>query len=238
MQRYFGSLDNNNIILNQDDIFHISRVIRNKVGDLIEVVIEEIVYIGKITSFTPFTCMVLEKTNKNNELDANIVLCCALLKGEKMDFVIQKATELGVNEIILVQTERCIAKIKSSDKDNKIKRFNKIAKEASEQSKRNKIPLIYQIIPFNDITRLHADIKLIAYESAISETSSFINEIKNIKKNQKCIVLIGPEGGFSSKEVDYATGVGFHIVSLGKRILRAETASLYSLSVIANILEQ
>lgn len=238
MQRYFGKIIGNQVLLSDDDIHHLTRVMRAKVGEKIEVVNDGATYLAEIRSFKPLEIDVVRKLRENNELPNNIVLIASLLKGDKMDIVLQKATELGVSEIVLMETERTIVKIKRDDKEVKLERFNRILKEAAEQSKRNKIPHLFQIINFERLNEIEADIKLIAYEEEAGPTNSFNRAIENIKPYDRVAIVIGPEGGFSDFEIDLATRYGYKKISLGKRILRAETASIYALSVIGNYLEK
>ena len=238
MQRYFGRILDRQVILEEDDIFHLTRVMRCKVGDNIEVVSDGLLYLAEITSFRPLQITLVRKLRENNELPNHVILIASLLKGEKMDFVLQKATELGVSEIFLLQSERSVVKFKREEKDVKFQRFNKILKEAAEQSKRTKIPTLYRLRDISHLKDIDADIKLIAYEEMEGPTTGFLKIVENIKPKQKIAIVIGPEGGFSNKEVYAATECGYRKVSLGRRILRAETASLYALSVIANQLEK
>ena len=162
-------------------------------------------------------------------------MVAALVKGEKMDLVLQKATELGVSEIVLLETERTIAKIKD---ESKLGRFRKILKEAAEQSKRTRIPTLNKVLTINKLNEIKADVKLIAYKGEQGSSKSFNDELKALKPGKSVAIMIGPEGGFSEKEVQEANKLGFTSVGLGKRILRAETASFYALSVISNFVER
>jgi len=238
MQRYFARTLGERVILSDDDVFHLTRVMRARPGENIEVVSDGMVYHAIIDRIRPLEISIVRKVNENNELKNDVILICALLKGEKMDLVLQKATELGVSEIILLKTERTVVKFNSSDKEVKFQRFNKILKEAAEQSKRSKIPALYRLIDIDQIRTIDADVRIIAYEGESGTTDSFDKVLKTIKPKQKVAIIIGPEGGFSTKEVDVATHYGYKKVSLGKRILRAETASFYALSVISNYLER
>lgn len=238
MQRYFGRIVERQAILQDDDVFHLTRVMRAKVGEQIEVVNDGVVYLCQISRFRPLTIDVMRRLRENNELPNKVTLVAALLKGEKMDLVLQKATELGVDEVVLLETSRTVVKFKKDDRDVKLERFNRILKEAAEQSKRNQIPHLYRVIDFNGLHDIEADVKMVAYEEEAGPTASFNKVVESIKPEQSVAVLIGPEGGFSDHEILLATKQGFKKVSLGKRILRAETAAFYALSVIANFLEK
>lgn len=237
MQRYFGRILGKQVLLSDEDMHHLTHVMRIRVGDHIEVVADGLLYLAEITHFRPLEIVVIRKLRENNELPNKVVLIASLIKGDKMDFVLQKATELGVSEIILLETSRTIVKFKRDDKDVRINRFRKILKEASEQSKRTAIPRLDNVFSFRNLADVEADIKMIAYEGEEGPTNSLNNIVNKIKPGQTIAVLIGPEGGFSDDEVEYAERLKFKRVSLGKRILRAETASIYALSVIANKLE-
>ena len=238
MQRYFGKIIGRQVLLEDDDVFHLTRVMRAKVGDKIEVVNEGVVYLAQINCFKPLEIDVVRRLKENNELPNNVILIASLLKGDKMDLVLQKATELGVSEIVLLETERTVVKFKKDDREVKIERFNKILKEAAEQSRRSVIPHLFRIIDFDRLHDIEADVKMIAYEEESGPTNSFNKVVDSIKPGQKVAVLIGPEGGFAEHEVEIAMHNGYKKVSLGKRILRAETATFYALSVIANRLEK
>lgn len=239
MQRYFGQIITDQVLLGDDDIFHLTKVMRARVGDEIEVVSNEKVFLCKVSQLKPHIEIdVVKQIKENHELKNHVILIAALIKGEKMDFVLQKATELGVGEIVLLQTERTIVKIKPAEKDLKLERYRRILKEAAEQCKRTKIPMLYRVIDIKQLGDVDAQVKMIAYEEESGATESFNSIIRSIKDKQKVAIVVGPEGGFSEHEVDMAVAAGYKRVSLGKRILRAETASFYALSVISNHLER
>ena len=237
-QRYFGQIIDDSAILSEDDIYHCTRVMRMRVGEELEVVCDNQAFVGVVKSLKPFRVDIIGKLKEKRELSSDIILVAALLKGDKMEYVLQKATELGVNEIVLAETKRSIIRLKDAKKEAKVNRYQRILKEAAEQSKRLRIPNLYRIIPFEDIDVINADVKMIAYEEVAGDTKSFNDQIKSLEKGKRLIIVIGPEGGFTEDEVRYAKIKGFTPVSLGRRILRAETASVYALSVIANYLER
>ncbi len=232
MQRYFASYNGANFEFSKDDIFHISTVMRMKIGDEIEVVSEDKLYLVKIISFNPFNVEIVKNIDETHELDGNIRLFICLLKGDKTEFVIQKAIELGVKEIVLVESSRCVVHIDKNKKESKLIRFNKVCKEALEQSKRTKNVQISDIISFKDINKYEADISLIPYENSESTLLSLNNDLKDIK-GKTVNVIVGPEGGFSKEEVEFAMNCGFKNITLGKRILRAETANIFIVSLLS-----
>lgn len=238
MQRYFGRIVSKSVILDEGDQYHLVKVMRVRENDQIEVVCEGKLFLCQVNSIKPLKISTVCQIKENNELKNDVVLIASLLKGEKLDLVLQKATELGVEEIVLLQSERSIAKIHNLDRSFKLERFNRIVKEAAEQSKRTRLPLLYRVIKFDQLPEIEADVKLMAYEGRQGNTSSFLSAVKAVKPGQRIAVLIGPEGGFSIDEVNEAVEYGYQTVSLGRRILRAETASFYALSVLAAHLER
>ncbi|HBF68255.1 MAG TPA: 16S rRNA (uracil(1498)-N(3))-methyltransferase [Firmicutes bacterium] len=233
MQRYFGSVLGKSVLLKDDDVHHLLKVMRAKIGDNIEVVSDGVAFMAQVKNLRPLQIEIISKIEEKRELPIDIILIASLLKGDKIDFVVQKACELGVSEIVLLNTSRVIVRKDDYCSEKKFIRYNKILKEASEQCHRNKIPLLYRAIDIKDIQTIKADVKLIAYEDNAGSTKSFLSEVRKIEKGQKVAILIGPEGGFSSQEVALCKDNGYSTVSLGRRILRAETASIYALSVIS-----
>ena len=237
MQRYFGRIMGKQVLLEDDDIYHLTRVMRCRVGDNIEVVSDGQVYLAVVNHFRPLEILLVRKLREDNELPNRVILIASLIKGDKMDIVLQKATELGVSEIVLLESERTVVKFKRDDKEVKLRRFRRILKEAAEQSKRTQIPRLDNIITIRNLRDIEASVKMVAYEGEAGSTASFNKHLANIKPKQSIAILIGPEGGFSEDEIEYAKYYKFKPVSLGKRILRAETAAIYALSVISNTLE-
>jgi 16S rRNA (uracil1498-N3)-methyltransferase len=190
---------------------------------------------------------VLEKFTCHTESPVNITLMQGLLKGQKMDMVIQKTTELGVKEIIPVITERSQAK-----ETRKVSRWRKIAEEASRQSGRTFIPTIHEPVEFNQFfgkaggsgeteKRGHEEmIGLIFWEEGGLSLKEAVHKITSSPihpaSDPPIHLLIGPEGGFTKKEVTFAEGKGFIVTSLGKRILRAETAAISAIALVQFLL--
>lgn len=238
MQRYFAKQENNKIILNDGDIHHILHVMRMKENDEIEVVIDSHLYDVIIVKTNPLELKINYEIPNDSEINQDVTLFYVLAKGEKNDLVTQKATELGVKRIVLLTSERCIIKWEDKETNKKIGRLNKIAKEASEQSHRLMIPEILGVYQLNDIpTELLAETNLFAYEKEAGNTTTMYEALNSSKGSVS--VLVGPEGGFSEKEAEFVIKkYHFVPVSLGKRILRSETAAIYALSVISYTLEK
>lgn len=152
------------------------------------------------------------------------ILLMALIKKDKWDYCLMKASELGVTDIYPLYTSRCV--IKPKDQENKLKRYQKIVENAAAQCKRNDIPLVHDVITLKTIPEFSSMTKILPYEK---EDSCYIGEVD---LSNDCVFAIGPEGGFTEDEVNQFVQKGFQCVTLGKRILRAETAAFYTLVAI------
>lgn len=229
MQRYFSnSKENDKLFLINDDIYHITRVMRMKDNDKIEVIYNNDLYIcNVILNELPWVGIVSKEEGKIE--DKEIILAIPLLKEQKMDLVLQKATELGVTKIIPVTMERSIVKLDDSKEVKKIDRWSKICKEASEQSKRNSIPVISKIMTLKELVK-EEGIKIVC--STIEKENNLKKFLTEHKNYDKIIIVVGPEGGISSKEEEYLVSEGFTRVSLGKRIMRVETVPIFILSAL------
>lgn len=238
MQRYFANKNNSQIIFSESDVHHITHVMRMRAGEEIEVVVDQHLYSCLIDSINPLSVSINYEIPTDCEIPNDVTLFYTLAKGEKIDLVVQKATELGVKRIVLLSSERCVVKWEDKDVKKKIERFNKIVKEASEQSHRIIVPKILGVYSLSNIpSELLAKTNLFAYEKEAGKTDNLFNLLLNNKESVS--VLVGPEGGFSEKEADMMINkYHFHPVSLGKRILRSETAAIYALSVISFLLEK
>jgi 16S rRNA (uracil1498-N3)-methyltransferase len=230
------------ITISGEDVRHIATVLRMRTGD------ELLLCDGKGTEYQATISQVTRseitaevKAQVKREISLpRITLGQALPKSDKMDWIVQKTTELGVATIVPLVTERTIVKIK--DEGKRITRWQKIAREAAMQSNRPDIPAIARVVSFTDFLRTepalecpdrgHSELPtllLLPWE----EGTVLIKEIlRSIPGITNIVVLIGPEGGFSSAEAEQARGMGFHLVSLGPNILRTETAAIAVLSMV------
>lgn len=232
MQRYFtnNKLDNS-FILSSDDTYHITKVMRMINGDKIEVVYEQELYICEIVELEPVVkSRIIEKTDELNELSYSVTIVQSLVKEQKMDYILQKTTELGVNEIIPYQASRSIVKLDSKE-TKKVERWQKIVKEAAEQSKRVMVPVISNPITLSNLVKLSDyDIKFLC---TVNESSQNLKKVlSNLTGNVRMLFVIGPEGGFKEEEERKFLENGFVSVSLGSSVLRTETASTFIMSVI------
>ena len=234
MQRYFKDTNLDLFELSVDDSYHITKVMRNKIGDKIEVVIDKKLYICEIVELKDLVKVQrIEEVICDSELPCFVAIAQSLVKEQKMDLILQKSCELGVSEIIPINATRSIVKLDKKE-TKKIDRWNKILKEASEQSKRVVIPKVNEIMDIKDLTNLDYDIKILC---TVNELSMSLKKVldKDLT-NLKILFVIGPEGGFIDNEEKIFIDNGFISTSFGKRVLRTETASLYALSIINYIL--
>jgi len=229
MQRYFAKeKKENEFILYEQDCHHIKNVMRFKIDDTIEVVYENIVHICNIVSLEPLKLSIIKTINENNELPLNLTVAISLVNEQKFDLIIQKLTELGVSKIIPIETTRSIIKLDKKRMTKKITRWQTICKEASEQSKRTKVPEITSIIPLKNLKRETSNLKILCSLNELSQPlDTYLKEsISSI------LFVIGPEGGFTDEEETYLIQNNFKSVSLGKRVMRVETAAIYVASII------
>jgi len=242
MPKFFikhNQINDNTVQILGDDVNHISNVLRMKNEEIIQICDIETSknYNAKIKeqSKETITCQIIEQIKSKAESEVYVHVFQGLPKADKMELIIQKATELGVKELTPIQMERCIVKLNEKDSKKKIERWQKIAEVAAKQSGRDIIPKINNIETSKTISTLFEqyDIVIIAYENEKNITIK--QELQHLKckiKNPKIAILIGPEGGIDSKEVELFSQNGAKIVTLGNRILRTETVALNVLSVI------
>lgn len=232
MQRYFvEKKSDNKFILSSDDSYHILRVMRMKIDDRIEVLCNQKLYICMIDRLEPVVEVnIIEEIDQTNELNIEVTIVQSLVKEQKMDYILQKTTELGVMEIIPYMASRSIVKIDKKE-DKKLERWQRIVKEAAEQSKRNIIPVVREIVSLDELSKLdNYDVKILC---SVNENTQNIKKIlSNLTGSVKILFVIGPEGGFTKEEEEIMISNGFISVSLGTSVLRTETASTFIMSVI------
>lgn len=237
------------VIIKGDDVNHIKNVIRLKIGDEISVSNGEDgrdyrCGIEKITD-TQVVCKLRFIKEDGVELPAKVYLFQGLPKGDKMELIIQKTVELGVYEIIPVAMKRCVVKLDEKKAKSKIARWQGIAEAAAKQSKRAVIPQVKDVMSFRQALEYakDMDVKIVPYEmenllngaSGMEGTRKIIN---NLSQGQRIAVFIGPEGGFEEDEIDAAIALGMQPITLGKRILRTETAGMTVMAWVVYQLEE
>jgi 16S rRNA (uracil1498-N3)-methyltransferase len=216
------------------DVKHIKDVLRLRIKDNLEIASEGRCYLCEIVLIESKRVVVkiLDVWEGENEPPIHINLFQGIAKGDKMDLIIQKCTEVGAKEIFPVFTNRTVVKIKDRDKENKkIDRWNLIAEEAAKQSKRDIIPVVRNAIDFEDMVEILKDEEhiIVPYEM---ESSKGIKEVLKGITGKRINVVIGPEGGFEEYEIDMLRAIGAQVVTLGPRILRTETAGIVTVAMI------
>jgi len=212
------------VIFSKEQAHHAGTVVRLD-GERIRLVHEGRAYFATgMQEGKSFSALVTEEDPNVNELHTEVTLCMALIRREKMEWVLQKATELGVSRIVPFESSRCVVHRKKEKTD----RWMSIVTEAARQCKRNRIPEIVPADDFANLGKYLSDVNLAGYENAwgtCGKTGQYLPA-------DSCTVVIGPEGGFSEEEVEQLRQFGYQPVTFGNRILRAETAAVYALSVI------
>lgn len=230
------------ITITGSDVNHIKNVIRLKPGNEIRVSNrEDKDYICEITDISneEVVAKIIDVDLAGTELKTKVYLFQGLPKGDKMETVIQKNVELGVYEIIPVAMKRSIVKLDAKKAEAKVKRWNGISESAAKQSKRMIIPNVTKVMTYKEAIEYakELDICLVPYENAkdMTHTREIIESIKN---ESKVGIFIGPEGGFEEDEIESAIALGMETITLGKRILRTETAGMAIMAVIAYMMEE
>lgn len=241
-------ISDKHVIITGEDVNHIKNVIRLKAGDEISVSngVDGREYrcgIVRITD-TEVLCELRFVKEDGVELPSKVYLFQGLPKGDKMEFIIQKMVELGVYEIIPVAMKRCVVKLDDKRAKSKISRWQGISEAAAKQSKRGVVPVIREVMSFQEALRYaeDMDVKLIPYEMEnMLEDSSGMEGTKRVidslGSGQNIAVFIGPEGGFEEGEIQAAVDAGMKPVTLGRRILRTETAGMTVMAWIMYRLE-
>ncbi len=225
---------NNKYVITGIDFNHIKNVLRMVVGDTFLVSDNGVSNLCEIESFENDTVIakIIEENYNDTSLPISIYLFQGLPKGDKMELIIQKTVELGVESIIPVEMNRCVVKLDDKKKKSKVSRWQAISESAAKQSKCNKIPEISDVITYKQALEKAKtlDLLLVPYESknGMEDTK---NALAQIKTGMSVGILIGPEGGFDEKEIDLAVENGGKVISLGKRILRTETAAITSVGM-------
>lgn len=241
MPRFFvqqNQIEDNYITISGEDAHHISRSLRMAAGEHITVSDmnkNEYDCILEVFADGYVKAKIVDKYVSSAELPIKIHLYQALPKGDKLDFIIQKAVECGAYDITPFESEYCVVKVKKDAEERKTERRNKIAYEAAKQCGRGIIPRVLPTVSFdaliNDVST--CDAVLFCYEGTGTDRfGKILKSIKAEKSLSDIAVIIGSEGGFSKKEATLASEHGFYLIGLGKRILRAETAAIFALSCL------
>ncbi|WP_294976777.1 RsmE family RNA methyltransferase [uncultured Leuconostoc sp.] len=244
MQRYFlkNLINSEHITLTRDqDVFnHFGKVLRARVGSQAEFVSADLkVVIGEVIAIdeTKITLTIKERLESNVELPIDVTIIVSPLKNDRSEWLVQKATELGVNRIIFAEMSRTVVDWKKQQA-KKIVRLQKIAQAAAEQSHRLLIPEV-KFSTWQNVLELPKQIGLVAWEESArtGEISTLVKSINEMPINTDVNLIFGPEGGLTSLEIEELMHYDYQPAGLGPRILRAETAPLYALSAISVLRE-
>jgi len=219
-------IKNDYIYIESSDVNHIKNVLRKNVGDILNVVSENVIYKSEISEITQnqVVCKILDKQEKKKS-NVELTIFQGLPKSDKMELIIQKCSELGVSKIIPINMKRCVVKLDDKDKLKKIDRWRKIAEVAAKQSLRNDILKVEKILSFSLLLEeiKNYDLVILAYEKEKSVTLKSV--LKDIDDSiSKIAVIIGPEGGIDEEEAEILINNNAKSITLGERILRTETA--------------
>ena len=240
-------IQENQIIILGQDVNHIKKVLRAKIGDELQICNSQNGenFLCEIDNLEEekIICQIKEKIQEQVESNIEVTIFQGLPKADKMEYIIQKSVELGVYDITPVEMKRCVVKLNEKDKSKKIERWQKISEVAAKQCGRDIIPQINNIINIKNICNLiqEYDMVLVAYEN--EEKNTLKEQLENIKKQNnskskvKIGIIIGPEGGLEEKDVETLKENGAKVLTLGRRILRTETVALNVLSIIMYELE-
>lgn len=218
-----------------EDYNHIKNVLRMHPGEKLAVrgtdeSADE--YVFEIVSFSDsrVNCRLVSVKESESELAVRVILFQGLPKADKMDFIVQKAVEMGVTEIVPVEMHRSIVKLAGDKRRKRVGRWQSIAEAAAKQSRRAMIPRVHDILSYKEALQYAAqaaDFVLVPYEAMADEAGTGTRSLlESMKAGQTAAVFVGPEGGFEESEIEAALEGGARTISLGKRILRTETAAL------------
>ena len=235
MYNFFAqNRDGDRFVIDGADFNHIKNVLRMNEGDEFLVSFEGQSHLCALSEILSdcVIAKIIEENFRETELPIKIYLFQGLPKGDKMELIIQKCAELGVFKIIPVEMKRCVVKLDDKKKKSKRERWQAISESAAKQSKRNIIPEICDVISFEDALKMgkELDILLVPYENKDGMNATK-DALSKIKSGDSVGIFIGAEGGFDGFEIEKAIEMGGISVSLGKRILRTETAAVTSLSM-------
>ena len=242
MQRYFINqviqLVGEMISVPKEQEHHMIKVMRMNVGECCEIVDEkEQLYIAKLTQVSPLELVIEEPKEQNVELPIDVTIFVGLSKGDKLETIVQKATELGVHTIVPVEMKRNMVKWTKDKSQKKIERLRKIAQEAAEQSHRLHVPKVLDLMTLKEsvILAKQSTEALVAFEEVAKEGEAvvFVQMLTSLQKGDSIAFYFGPEGGFDVQEIEYLNSQEIHSCALGPRILRAETAPMYALAAVS-----
>lgn len=240
MRRFFvtpEAVQGNTISFDGELAYHMGKVLRLTVGEQVTVCTGDgAAYVVKLQQFSKNSIggVILQRLENQQETAVQVVLYQGMPKGDKLELIIQKCTELGVSAVVPIETSRSVVRLDSSKAAKKIERWQKIAQEASQQSKRVQVPAIgpyLQWKPFLQRLQQEAGLTVIFWED--EQTQGLKQLLQQLPQQpQKINLVVGPEGGLSAEEVEQLRQAGAVSASLGKRILRTETAGMLGVGIV------
>lgn len=228
MQQYFAK--SRQLDLHDSDIYHIKKVMRMKKGDLIKVVYDNTIYTCELLDLRDSLHYKVINSEVKSKNSYTITVAFSLIKEQRLDYLLQKSTEVGADCFIPLNTKNSVVKIDNKKMENKLLRWEKILKEASEQSNRCDIPVIREVSNIKELVKEDFDFKFLC--SLNKNTKSIKKVLQNCPNCARILLVVGPEGGFDPLEEEFLMKNNFISVTLGRNVLRAETAPVVAISMI------
>ena len=241
MQRFIkeSQINNKLICIDEADSHHIKNVMRMREGEHViacSLSDDETSFVYLCTIYSLGKNVILEiqeELCENNELAFNVTIAHGLVKRDKQEEVVRRLVELGAYAYLPVIMQRSVIKIDQSKRQFKNDRFERIVKEASEQSERNRLMHLLDIVTVKELINSFNNYDLVLFASVASKNDLSLKEQMKVSNAKNILVIVGPEGGFSEKEIEMIEATKAKTMSFGKRVLRTETAPLYAMSVLA-----
>lgn len=241
MQQYYYDGDLANIIQGDKVLYnYLIRTLKSDVGQKIILFNGDAKAEYSIEKITKDSLDLYKLKNINfKRKKYSLNLAVGLLKKDKLEWLIQKACEIGIDNLYLLNLENNVVQFNENKARKKLKRYNEIIKSAVMQSKGNFITNVYYLANFKNMLEKRYDKILLAHEKIRNQKkTSLVKELKNVENNYNILICIGPEGGFSKKEIDFLKGKNVKLISLGDNILKSETAGIYALSITKAMMEE
>ena len=232
-----ANIKDDEVLIEGHDLIHLKNVLRLKPKDIIHVFDGSgMEYVSAIVSVNENNALARIQSSYKSETEPElrVTLFQGIPKGDKMDLIIQKTVELGVHKIVPMMTERTVVKLKEKDIAKKVNRWSRIAKESAKQCGRAYIPQLVHPIEFQHLPDMlkEYDASILLYENESKKCLKEVLKCYTINKIDDISIIVGPEGGFAHQEIETYRNLGYDTVGLGRRILRTETASISTLSII------
>lgn len=244
MQHFFVTTDQVKkpyIYIEGSDVNHMKNVLRMKPGEQLSVSDgDNCRYLCQVESYEGARAVlkIVETKAVDTELSSKLYLFQGLPKGDKMELIIQKAVELGAYEVIPVSMKRCVVKLDERKAQKKVNRWNEVARSAAKQAGRGRIPKVRDVMDFPKALNMAKDLDVVLIPYELAEGMEQTRQVMEaVKPGQSVGIFIGPEGGFEKEEVYQTVDAGAKEITLGRRILRTETAGLAVLSILMYHLE-